>query len=44
MNEDGGSPDLDNLISQRSDLNRAVNNYRYLSKYGRRVVEGIKEW
>ena len=24
----GGSPDLDNLISQRSDLNRAKNNYR----------------
>lgn len=24
MNEDGGSPDLDNVVSQRSDLNRAV--------------------
>lgn len=24
----GGSPDLDNLISQRSDLNRAIKNYR----------------
>jgi len=28
MNEDGGSPDLDNLLSQRSDLNMAVKNYR----------------
>ena len=46
MNEDGGSPDLDNLVSQKSDLNRAVkntDNYRSMEREWSKALKSGKK-
>ena len=46
MNEDGGSPDLDNVVSQRSDLNRAVkntDNYRSMEREWSKALKSGKK-
>lgn len=46
MNEDGGSPDLDNVVSQRSDLNRAVkntDNYRSMEREWSKTLKSGKK-
>ena len=46
MNEDGGSTDLDNLVSQRSDSNRAVkntDNYRSMEREWSKALKSGKK-
>ena len=46
MNEDGGSIDLDNLVSQRSDSNRAVkntDNYRSMEREWSKALKSGKK-
>lgn len=46
MNEDGGSTDLDNLVSQKSDSNRAVkntDNYRSMEREWSKALKSGKK-